>query len=170
MDKLIVENNLVLGKRSNMRISNGAIKKNRRSIKKSFGFTLIEVMIVVAIVGILATVAYPSYVEHVTRANRAEALRELVRIANLQEQFFVDSRSYTANLSQLGLGSGATFTTETGNYLISSVINAAGDTFTLTATAKGRQAANDTHCSTMGITDTGSKISSATPQTLCWEQ
>ncbi len=150
--------------------SNRIVKTNKQPIKKSFGFTLIEVMIVVVIVGILATVAYPSYTEHVTRSNRAEALRELVRIANLQEQFFVDSRSYTANLSQLGLGSGATFTTETENYIISSVINAAGNTFTLTATAQYTQATRDSLCSTMGITDTGSKLSSATPQSLCWEQ
>lgn len=170
MDKLIVENNPVISKRSDTYMSSRKINNNGQYINKTFGFTLIELMITVAIVGILATVAYPSYTEHVTRSNRAEALRELVRIANLQEQFFVDSRSYTANLSQLGLGSGTIFTTETGNYLISSVINAAGNTFTLTATAKGIQATRDSLCSTMGITDTGRKISSATPQTLCWEQ
>jgi len=151
--------------KNNLMVING-----RKSIKKSFGFTLIEVMIVVAIVGILATVAYPSYVEHVTRSNRAEALRELVRIANLQEQFFVDSRTYTANLSQLGLGSAANFETETGRYIISSVVNVAGNTFTLTATAQGVQASNDNTCTTMGITDTGSKISAGAPGTDCWER
>ena len=63
-----------------------AIKNN------ALGFTLIEVMITVAIIGILASVAYPSYVDFVTRSNRVEALQELTRFANLQEQYFIDHR------------------------------------------------------------------------------
>ena len=42
--------------------------------KKSFGFTLVEVLITVAIIGILSSVAYPSYVDYVVRANRSEGL------------------------------------------------------------------------------------------------
>lgn len=150
--------------------SRSTTKENKHTIKKAFGFTLIEVMIVVALIGILVQIAYPSYLAHVTRSSRAEASRELVRIANLQEQFFVDTNSYTAILSQLGLGLNATFETDTGNYIISSVINALGNTFTLTATAQGIQAVNDNNCITMGITDTGQKLPLGAPGTICWEQ
>ncbi len=128
----------------------------------SFGFTLVELMITVAIVGILASIAYPSYTAHIIRSDRAEAVSELLRIANLQEQFFVDNRQYTANINQLGIGSGAAYTTLTGNYVITSALN--GNTFTLTATAKLNQM-KDTGCTALTITDTGSKL----PK-ICWDK
>ena len=130
--------------------------------KNSYGFTLIELLITVAIMGILAAIAYPSYNDFVVRNNRAEAPRELVRLANLQEQLFVDSRSYTANISELGVGSTAIWTTPSGFYKISSVV--VGSTFTLTAKAQGTQATNDTACSEIKLTDTGNKS-----PLICWE-
>ncbi len=141
-------------------IKNKTVKSS--VVNKSFGFTLIELMIVVAIIGVLASVAYPSYRDFVTRSNRAEASRELARLANLQEQFFVDSRAYTVNISVLGIGTSATFTTPSGNYVISSVVN--NNAFTLTATAQGTQAIDDAACKTITITDTGRRLPA-----ICWE-
>ena len=141
-------------------IKNDAIIDNRIA-NRSFGCTLIELMIVVAIVGILATVAYPSYVDYVVRSNRSEAPRELVRLANLQEQLFVDSRAYTADMSDL-VGTSTVYETPNKHYKISATV--VGSTFTLTATAQGIQATNDTDCIKIEITDTGSK----TPA-VCWE-
>ena len=60
------------------------------------GFTLLELMIVVAIVGILAAIAYPSYVDHIKKARRAEAKALLIQIANKQQQYYMDARSYVA--------------------------------------------------------------------------
>jgi type IV pilus assembly protein PilE len=60
------------------------------------GFTLIELMIVVAIVGILAAVAYPSYLEHIKKARRAEAKALLIQIGNREQQFYMDSRGFEA--------------------------------------------------------------------------
>jgi type IV pilus assembly protein PilE len=140
---------------------------NRRNLgaiegRKVKGFTLIELMITVAIVSILATVAYPSYNDFVIRSNRAEAPRELVRLANLQEQLFVDSRAYTTNISDLGVGSTAIYETPSHNYKISSSV--VDNTFTLTADAQGTQKTKDTDCIKIEITDTGKK----TPIS-CWE-
>lgn len=129
--------------------------------KKSFGFTLVEVLITVAIIGILSSVAYPSYVDYVVRANRSEGLRELVRIANLQEQYYVDNRSYTALMTDLGLDADP-FLTENSHYSIDATV--VNDTFTLVATAKGTQALKDTSCGTISITNTGKK----TPVSICW--
>ena len=137
---------------------------------KSLGFTLIELMIVVAIIGILASIAYPSYTDSVTRSNRSEAQRELVRLANLQEQYFVDHREYTNNISDLGVGVAATFSTDSGLYKITATVE--GTTFELEALALGVQAANDAGCLKLFITDTGKKSAgtATTAATDCWEQ
>lgn len=137
-----------------------------KSLNRVIGFTLVEVMIVVAIVGILASVAYPSCVSHVTQSNRAEAQRELVRIANLQEQYFVDQRAYTANMTQLGLAADP-YVTDTGNYHIDATLSDNNTKFTLTATAKGTQLSNDSSCSSITITETGKRSGSSA---YCWEK
>jgi len=138
------------------------IKKIKVNLK---GFTLIELMITVAIMGILASVAYPSYTSYLTRSNRAEALRELVRVANLQEQFYVDNRTYTADFTNLGFGSSGWNNLESGNYKIKNT-EVVGQTFTLRAQALGAQLANDPGCTILEIDEVGSKTGTSTH---CWD-
>lgn len=126
------------------------------------GFTLIELLITVAIVGIIASIAYPSYSDFLVRSNRAEAQRELLRIANLQEQLFVDRRVYTEDMTVLGLAADP-FKTESKNYSIDAKVT--GSTFVLTATALGNQKTKDSACETLTVTDTGLK----SPSSNCWE-
>jgi type IV pilus assembly protein PilE len=64
-----------------------------------------EVVIVVAIVAILAAVAYPSYSAHKVRANRAAAQAVLMDLASRQQQYFIDARGYSSDLTALGYGS-----------------------------------------------------------------
>ncbi|MGB1261532.1 MAG: type IV pilin protein [Cognaticolwellia sp.] len=132
-------------------------------IKRLRGFTLIELLITVAIVGILAAVAFPSYTDFVTRSNRTEAQRELLRIANIQEQFYVDTRAYSADMTKLGL-SADPFVTENGHYNIDAKLGGGG--FVLTATALGSQATNDSGCAKLSVSETGKKL----PANACWEQ
>lgn len=67
----------------------------------SRGFTLIELMIVVVIVGVLALVAYPAYQSSVIKANRAEAKSYLLDVAQKQQLFFNDSRTYAESALEL---------------------------------------------------------------------
>lgn len=64
---------------------------------KQSGFTLIELMIVVAIIGILAAIAYPSYQQYVLRANRSEAQAILSETAQLMERRFTTCGTYGTN-------------------------------------------------------------------------
>jgi type IV pilus assembly protein PilE len=60
------------------------------------GFTLLEVMIVVAVVGILAAIALPAYQSQVRKANRSAAQQFLMDVATKEQQILMDTRSYVA--------------------------------------------------------------------------
>ena len=63
------------------------------------GFTLIELMIVVAIVGILAGIAYPSYMDHVRKGNRAKAQAFLMDVAQRQQNYLMVHRQLGKTIS-----------------------------------------------------------------------
>ncbi|WP_065187440.1 type IV pilin protein [Shewanella woodyi] len=128
-------------------------------MKMRNGFTLIELMITVAIIGILAAVAYPSYTQYVAKSSRSEGKTALLKVINLQEQYYLDNRVYTENMEDLGLGA-EPFLTENEYYRIDST---GTDNYLIIATALGSQATRDSACAIMQITDTGTK----TP-TECW--
>lgn len=67
--------------------------------RKQKGFTLVELMVVVAIVGILAGVAMPSYNNYVVRSARIQAQTELLALAGVQEKIFLNSNSYAFGAS-----------------------------------------------------------------------
>lgn len=62
--------------------------------KRTRGFTLIEVMIVVAILGIIAAIAYPSYQRHVQQSYRAQAQADLLEIAQFMERRYGLNNTY----------------------------------------------------------------------------
>lgn len=103
----------------------------------SRGFTLIELMIVVAIVAILAAVAMPAYTDYVRRARRSDAIEELLRLQQAQEK-------WRAGHSTYGAAADVNPSPPTiAHYGAVSITGNTGTAYTLSITATGDQA-NDT--------------------------
>jgi type IV pilus assembly protein PilE len=117
--------------------------------RRAAGFTLIELMIVVAVIGILSAIAYPSYQSYVRKGNRSEAQQFMLDISNREEQYVLDSRHYTAALNSTGLNLTrqnwtCTAAACSNNFYSIAVAIASGppETYTITATATGVQVAD----------------------------
>lgn len=65
------------------------------------GFTLIELMIVVAVIAVLLTIGVPTYRDYMLRGHRANAQAVLTEIAGRQQQFLLDRRAYASTLAEL---------------------------------------------------------------------
>ena len=112
--------------------------------KLNKGFTLIEILIVVAIIGIIAAIGYPSYTSYLQKAGRSEASALLLQVMEKQEQWYRQNLTYTTDLADLGYP--ATLTTESNRYAISEM-RACGNSLQrcveVIAVAQGGQQAGD---------------------------
>ncbi|HXN14903.1 MAG TPA: type IV pilin protein [Usitatibacter sp.] len=106
------------------------------------GFTLVELMFVVAVIGILVAIAIPAYTSAVVKTNRSAAESALMDIAQRQQQYLLDNRSYAPDVATLNL----TLPTNVTDFYTVAIAPAAGPPpgFTVTATpiAGGKQAAD----------------------------
>lgn len=133
------------------------------------GFTLIEMLIVVAIVGILAAVAYPSYNTSIRKSRRADAVAALTKVQQAQERWRSNNPAYAANAvltTAYPGGLGIPSTTEKGYYTIA-ISGDSAVAYTVTATAvAGTSQVKDTGCTALAIAMANGTITS-TP-TACW--
>ena len=77
--------------------------KSRSALRRKQGFTLIELMIVVAVITVLSLIALPAYTSYVQKSRRAEAITLLNKIAQEQERWRANSPAYTTDLSASGV-------------------------------------------------------------------
>ncbi len=130
-------------------------------IKRNHGFSIIELLVVVAILAILAAIAIPAYTKYVTNARRADGKTALVEAAQRMERHFTNNHTFGVIDSGSYTGANIAAESESGYYALE-VTAANATAFTIQATAQGNQA-SDTLCATMTINQLGQKTPSA-----CW--
>jgi type IV pilus assembly protein PilE len=143
-------------------------KSPRLSRASTSGFTLIELMIVIAIVGVLAMLAYPSYVEHLRRGYRVEARTALLEAQQFMERFYAANSRYTTDAA------GTTSPTlparlqnvPAGSPRYTLGVVATVNSYTLTA-----MAASADKCGNLTLTNTGVKGRSGSEMSVqdCWK-
>jgi len=109
-----------------------------QKFKNTKGFTLIELMIVVAIIGILAAIAIPNFMNYQCKAKQSEAKSSLGNIKTMQEAYWAEYDTYTANLSRVG------FEIKDGARYVYSIEAADADDFTAQATTSSLNGETDT--------------------------
>lgn len=117
------------------------------------GFTLVELMIVVAVVAILTAIAYPSYVEQVNKSRRAEGKSAILQTASLQERFYTLNNTYSTTLAA------------TSTHYTITVTNAVADQFVVTAVP----IFIDEKCGTLTYDQLGTQtVTGSADPAYCW--
>ena len=133
-------------------------------MKKTRGFTLIELMIVVAVLSIIVAIGYPSYMEHVKKSRRAEGMGQLLELADRMERAYSDRGTYPTNISEVYVA-----TTDGGFYTLS-IVSANNISFTVNAapTSLGKQ--DTDKCKTFTLTSLGQQsVTDISMKDQCWK-
>jgi len=134
------------------------------------GFSLIELMVVVAIVAILVAIAVPAYTRYGFRARRPDGQKLLLAIANAEERYYALHNAY-GDLQVIGFSTTTTATSDATYYKATVTASAVGafanQAYVATAVPQGPQA-NDA-CANLSLTNTGVKAASgSTTNGSCW--
>ncbi|MGY6519792.1 MAG: type IV pilin protein [Lysobacteraceae bacterium] len=148
-----------MGQGTDIAFAGGYSTRPRRRVN---GFTLIEVMIVVAIVAVLAGIAYSSYTNQLIQGRRATAGSCLIEMSQILE------RRYTSSFSYAGAQPQPACRNDLANFYNFDV-TLGQRTFALAAVPFGTQARDNSRCGTLGINQAGARtVSGPDPVERCW--
>ena len=130
------------------------------------GFTLIELMIVLAVAALLSTIAYPSYVAQVAKGRRSDGKQALVELAQKLERFYSERGTYAG----AALGSSGIYpAVSSGGYYALTITTQTVDGFAIAATPQGVQVGDV--CAALGYSQLGEQTvstSATLPAAKCW--
>ncbi len=141
---------------------NSQVFQHAAGRRRTGGFNLIELLIVVAIVAILAAIGFPAYQQYARDAKRADAHEALARASQLQERFFADTSGYATGLATLGYDTNESPQGYWG--LVVTGVSATG--YTLVASPTGGHV--DADCATISINAQGVRASAPGSADECW--
>jgi len=134
-------------------------------MKTKKGFTLIELMIVIAVIAIVVAIAIPAYSDYITRSKRADGKTGLLALQLEQEKYRANNPTYAAAAS-LGLPADS----PDGHYQIN-VTSFSAASYALSAAPNASQ--NDPECATLTIDESSNKSATGTavdPLATCWQR
>ncbi len=133
---------------------------------KNKGFTLVELMIVIAIIGILSAIAYPSYTEYVTRAKRADAMDSLTPLVARMEEYYGLNGTYDgATINAAGTGTVGGNESVDKYYTLSIPV---ADAYSYMLVATPVRVGSDPDCTTLSLDSLGQKAATGADATNCW--
>jgi type IV pilus assembly protein PilE len=158
------------------------MRPTERCKRRTSGFTLIELMIVVAVIVVLSMIALPSFIDSVRKGRRSDAFAALTQVQQAQERWRANHPSYSADLTGAAADGGLNLSdsSPSGYYQLSlSDISAAGYTVTANAVS-GTSQASDSACVKLVLTlqggnfhynsaDAGNTIDSS-GTSRCWNR
>jgi type IV pilus assembly protein PilE len=130
-------------------------------VRKSQGFTVVELVIAIAIIGILAAIAIPSYQEHLKKGRRADAQQFMSQVAQKQQQYLLDARTYAGTLAELSMDTA--IPSGVSKFYDLTMVAAAGTPPTFTVTAKPKSGTAQAGDGDLTINEQGTKLRDGKP-------
>lgn len=152
-------------------------KQTNGNLLAQAGFTLVELMIAVVIIAVLAAIALPNYSSSVVKSTRSVAKTHLLDIANRQQEYFFNNKTYANDLTDLGYNSASVGIGKNGDLMAAnaakavynlSVSSADASSYQLSAVPINGQVKDINDCGTFSLNSRGVRTASGSMGVDCW--